>query len=154
MTAQTSIEQHLASSDALEERRESLDTTTGVTQHDGQRAEHLAEAHKTRDQKRPNRIVAYFTNPANTNTIVTGAAILAMSGLFVAGVMNRRIRQTLENLADSATHVDVPITLPISIVASVRELIADRRAIAERSAQSGKPHEATQARSSRTRRAR
>lgn len=71
---------------------------------------------------------------ARSAAIDVGVAAVVAATLFVAGLMRSRIERVVRRLIENAEDIDVPLSLPIAVVETVREVLADRRIVAESSA--------------------
>lgn len=75
--------------------------------------------------------------PSTTQVAGAGILVAAMAlivTVFVAGFMRTRVergvRHTYRRLADIADDIDVPLLLPLTIVETIREVLAGRRVMA------------------------
>lgn len=65
------------------------------------------------------------------------AAVAIILGVFGAGFMRTRVergfRHLFRRLADSAENIDIPLLLPLTLVETLLELLADRRIMVRQS---------------------
>lgn len=127
MGVQTSIQQRTSAQPAVQEGAISVQGTTPATA----RPPEVANRPESMQAEQAGRAVTSPSRPTekNATTVAIAVAALAVVALFAAGLMRSPIERTLRRLAETAEDIRVPLFIPVTLVETVRELVADRRAM-------------------------